>query len=400
MYSKRILHIIPYRNLYPPKNGGQLRCFHLMDELSKHFQMDVLCYQSASSILANGYKNEHIRFYSPHSFVKNEGLFKFLPTRLKNALRYRFLTKTLFQSATMEVLEFEHIVKELSKSNAYETIVFEHLSAMSLLPIIKKYFLKAKYVLDAHNVDHLLIDQNNPSIEKQYIKIKKLESSLYKNVHEFWACSKNDVNILESLNNNKIQGKVVPNGVDLEAKSYVDDKSNTYNTILFCGTLDANANKEGILWFYKNIWPCIIKKKSDVKLLVVGKGDRTPFLDLESDATVDFIGEVEDVAPYYKKSFIAIVPLLSGSGTRLKILEAMSFGNPIVSTSKGIEGIEFENGNHALIANTTDDFSSNIIQILDVPKKGDQLRENAYKLVKDKYDWGIIVNNLVKEYDS
>jgi len=399
MHNNRILHIIPYSNLYPPMNGGQLRCFHLMDELSKHFQIDVLCYQSKSSIVKNGYKNEHIRFYSPQSFVKNEGVFKYLPTKLKNAFRYRFLTKTLFETATMEVLEFDHIVKELSKSNDYDVIVFEHLSAMSLLPIIKKYFLKAKFVLDAHNVDHLLLE-TNPSNIKYYKKIKKLESNLYKYVNSFWACSKNDLNILESLNHNKIHGKVVPNGVAVKAKPYVEDKSNTYNTILFCGTLDAKPNKEGVLWFYKNIWPSIIKQKPDVKLWIVGKGNRTPFLDLESDTSVDFIGEVEDVGPYYKKSFIAIVPLLSGSGTRLKILEAMSFGNPIVTTSKGIEGIEFENGNHAFVADTIDDFSSNIIQILDAPNRGNQLRENAYKLVKKKYDWSIIVNNLVKEYDT
>ena len=109
------------------------------------------------------------------------------------------------------------------------------------------------------------------------------------------------------------------------------------------------------------------------------------------------MGEVEDVNSYYKKAFIAVVPLLSGSGTRLKILEAMSLGNPVVSTSKGIEGIDFEVDNHALLADNADDFYMEISKILDNPQKGDNLREQALDLVKTKYDWKIIVSNLVNE---
>jgi hypothetical protein len=91
----QILHIIPYGNLYPPMNGGQLRCFHLMDQLSKYFEIDVLSYQSPNSFLDRGYENENITFYSPNSFVKNESVFKYLPKKTKNALRYRWLTKTI-----------------------------------------------------------------------------------------------------------------------------------------------------------------------------------------------------------------------------------------------------------------------------------------------------------------
>lgn len=394
----RALHIVPYSNLYPPMNGGQLRCFHLMDKLSMHIQLDVLSYQSPSSFFDKGYTNKNISFYSPNSFIKTEGIFKYFPKKIKNAIRYRWLTKTFFETATLEVLDFQHIIKELYKKNTYDWIIFEHLSAMSLVPIIKQYFPKAKYVLDAHNVDHLLVipAQSN---RKYYKKIKILESTLYKYVDEFWACSKNDVDILEHLNENKIVGKVVPNGVDMQVKCYVEDKSDTYNTILFCGTLDAYPNAEGILWFYKEVWLRVKENRPEVKLLIVGKGDRAPFKVLEMDSQIDFVGEVNDVAPYYKKSFMAIVPLLSGSGTRLKVLEAMSFGNPIVTTSKGIEGIDFDKDKDVLVADNEKDFALSIIKILEAPKVGEELRVNAYKLVKNKYDWSIIVNDLIEEYE-
>ena len=393
--NNRILHIIPYGNLFPPKNGGQLRCFHLMDELSKYYKLDVLCYQSPRTFHENGYNNENIKFYSPNSYVKSEGIFKYFPSKIKNALRFRLLTKTLFQSATLEVLEFSHIIKALSKFNNYKIVVFEHLTAMSLAPIVKKYLPYAKLVLDAHNVDHLLISPDYIS----HKQIKKIESELYKYVDEFWACSQNDVSILEYLNHGKIHGSIVPNGVSIMDKPYIEDKDSTYSTILFCGTLDALPNKEGILWFYKEIWPLIIKTRPDAKLLVIGKGNRKPFAAFESDPTVDFVGEVDDVNPYYKESFIAIVPLLSGSGTRLKVLEAMSLGNPLITTSKGIEGIEFESGTHALVADKSEAFASSIIAILTNPEKGEVLRSNAYKLVVKKYNWSTIVHNLVHKYN-
>lgn len=393
--NSRILHIIPYGNLFPPKNGGQLRCFHLMDELSKYYQLDVLCYQAQDSFSKKGYVNNNISFYNADAFAKKEGLLKYLPNKIKNALRYRLLTKTLFQSATSEVLEFSHIIQVLSKRHKYDMVVFEHLTGMSLTPIVKKQLPQVKRVLDAHNVDHLLIAPNHPS----HKQIKKIESELDKYVDEFWACSQNDVNILETLNNGNIKGKIVPNGVSIKNRPYNEDKNNTYDTILFCGTLDAMPNKEGLLWFYKEIWPLVLKAKPNVKLLVVGKGNRTPFVALESDPTVDFVGEVEEVNPYYKKSFIAIVPLLSGSGTRLKVLEAMSLGNPLVTTSKGIEGIEFKTNTDALLADNSEAFASSIIQILNNPEKGEALRKNAYELVTNKYDWGIIVRDLMLKYN-
>jgi glycosyltransferase involved in cell wall biosynthesis len=115
---------------------------------------------------------------------------------------------------------------------------------------------------------------------------------------------------------------------------------------------------------------------------------------LKSDKRIDLIGEVDDVEPYYRESYISIVPLLSGSGTRLKILEAMSFGNPIVTTHKGIEGIEAKNLKEAIIVEKPEDFAKGIYEIIQNPEIGEKLRNNASKLVDSIYDWDVIGNNI------
>jgi glycosyltransferase involved in cell wall biosynthesis len=113
---------------------------------------------------------------------------------------------------------------------------------------------------------------------------------------------------------------------------------------------------------------------------------------------------VLDVQPFYYHASVCIAPLLSGSGTRLKILEAMSFGNPVVSTSIGAEGIDCVNGTHILIGNDSETFATHVLSLLRNKIQFDMIRTNALELVKATYDWNIIgkkintkLNDLIKK---
>lgn len=392
----RILHIIPYQSLYPPKNGGQLRCFHLMDELSKYYKVDVISFQSPEAIKGEGYQNKNISFYSTISFKRKKGIIDFLPLKLGNAIRHRILVQSIQGPASSVVLEFSHIIKNLASRYSYSYIIMEHLSSMQLAPLFEKWMPNVPRIFDAHNVDHLLIAPKS----SYFNIIKNKESTIYRYANLFLACSEQDVSKLENLNKKKINGIVVPNGVAAFSKPFVRNKKETYNHILFCGSLDYKPNKIGILWFYKRVWPKIISKIPYLKLIIIGKGSHKGYEDLISNDSVEFIGEVEDVAPFYKDSYIAVAPLLEGSGTRLKILEAMSFGNPVVSTSKGIEGIDFKKEVHALVADDEDSFSAQILYILANIEKGEVMRRNARKLIENNYSWETIGSNLKKNLES
>jgi glycosyltransferase involved in cell wall biosynthesis len=126
-------------------------------------------------------------------------------------------------------------------------------------------------------------------------------------------------------------------------------------------------------------------------LTVIGKGaNRETFKFLIDDVHVDFIGEVESLTDYYNASAVSVVPLHHGSGTRLKILESMSFGVPVVSTSIGAEGINCDKEVHLLIADSPEDFADKIISLFENEKLFENLRYKANQLVKYSYDWSKI----------
>ena len=383
---KRILHVIPHKNLYPPLNGGNLRCFHLMDQLSRFFTMDVLCYQGKEEFEDRGYLNKNINFYGPESYPVNR-LWKLLPVKLRNAIRYRLIRRSLSGPAGAVVLDFAHVIQHLATKHQYDCVVFEHLSSMKLAPIVKRLMPNAKTIIDAHNIDSKLTNSE---------AIKGTEKHLYKEVNSFWGCSREDVNKLEEMNRHRIIGTVVPNGVDAQAKPFVREKKGLETKLLFCGTLSYYPNKEGLLWFYREIWPLITYRLEDIQLTIIGRGDTKPFEHFKSDDRIQLVGEVDEVGPYYQESYLSIVPLLSGSGTRLKILEAMSFGNPVISTSLGIEGIEASHRKEAIVADKADDFANAIIEVVLNSSIGEELRKNAHNLVMTRYDWRVIGEQLSK----
>ena len=125
--------------------------------------------------------------------------------------------------------------------------------------------------------------------------------------------------------------------------------------------------------------------------MVVGSGNIPESLHpLLNDASIHFTGAVEEVRPWYNKAAVAIVPLLSGSGTRLKILEAMGLGLPVISTSKGAEGIAYSNGQDIIIADTETDYAAALINLLDSKQTRINIQQNARKLAQAIYDWDVV----------
>ena len=390
--KKKLLHIIPYNEFIPPKNGGALRCYHLCTELATYFDVTLITLQPASDIVDTNFKN--IKILNPAKPLKLDG-FK---AKLMNAIRYRWYMGTLKGPAEATVLDFYPVLKQLSKTETFDYVLMEHLSSIALGKAIKQFFPTALRIADQHNVDHLLYKQNYDITQPQHNQIfsllKHQESRLYQNVDYFFACSDDDLTQFSILNQNKIKGFVVPNGTTI--KSITKDKDVSHSNLMFCGTLDYQPNKNGLLWFYKKIWPELKQSIEAISLTIVGRnGHDQAYEPLKKDYQINFVGEVGDLAPYYEKSDLAIVPLLEGSGTRLKILEAMSFGVPVISTSIGAEGIDTINNTNILIADGPEFFTSSITNVLENRPKLRCLSKNGMALIETKYNWQQIINELV-----
>jgi glycosyltransferase involved in cell wall biosynthesis len=161
--------------------------------------------------------------------------------------------------------------------------------------------------------------------------------------------------------------------------------------IIFCGSLGYHPNIEGLLWFYQSIWPIIKQSLPFLKLIVLGSGKPTAEIEaLQQDKDLWFTGRVPDVKEYYEKAALSVVPLKSGSGTRLKILEALNLGVPVISTTKGAEGIDYTASEDLVIADSEADFAKEVIQVITHIETRMDLQRKGRALIEKKYDWDMI----------
>ena len=397
-FMKQLLYIIPYNQLFPPKNGGMLRNYFLCYELSKYYSVTLVTFQEAGSFKngSDGYFwNEEIRVITiPVPATKPVGFKKIV-----NAIKGRFYQWRFFSSVNNYALYGHPVIKNLLKKTNYHFIIMPHLGTLRLMHLIHRYGGKSTKIFDAHNVDHLLFAGGNDlsiaTNSKRYEQIRREEKSLHTKVDLFLACSETDRQIVEEINRSKIKGLVVPNGADTYHNQFMIQKDTSIKQILFCGSLDYQPNIDGIVWFYQDIWPFLQKMVPGIRLVVIGRnGNRPEYEELKKDESIDFIGEVLQVKEYYMQTSVSIVPLRSGSGTRLKILEAMCLGNPVVSTTIGAEGIECTNGVNIMLADEAEMFASAVAGLLMQTEKAELLRINARRLIDEKYSWEIVGKKL------
>ncbi|MBN1230783.1 MAG: glycosyltransferase [Anaerolineales bacterium] len=186
---------------------------------------------------------------------------------------------------------------------------------------------------------------------------------------------------------------VVPNGIDL--KKY--DLLRVRNTpeFLFVGILDYLPNIDAVREFCERIFPLIRRELPEAKFTIVGKNPRQVVLDLAGDG-VKVVGEVPEVTPYYLENSVSVVPLRAGGGTRLKILESMAYGRPVVSTSIGCEGIWVRNGENILVGDEPELFAEHCIRLVQDPDIYQRIRTGGRELVQTVYDWELIGKDYLK----
>ena len=156
-------------------------------------------------------------------------------------------------------------------------------------------------------------------------------------------------------------------------------------------------NEEGIDWFLNKVWDLINMKMPDLKFYLAGR-EMPDWLINNKKTNVEVVGEVESAQDFINSKVIMIVPLFSGSGIRIKIIEGMALGKAIISTKLGAEGIHYEDNKNILIANTPEEFVDQIEKCIKSKKLCETIGFNARKLIEKKYDNKKIIQNLVDFY--
>ncbi len=192
---------------------------------------------------------------------------------------------------------------------------------------------------------------------------------------------------------------VVPNGAFID-KDWQYPGSPHEGELIFNGALTYHANFDAMEYFLKDIFPRVRKEMPQVSLKITGTTKGVPLDSLPEYDNVEFTGFLDDIKPLMANSWACVVPLRIGGGTRLKILEAMSLGTPVISTVKGAEGLDVVHGEHLLIANDAEQFSRQTIQLLTDESLRQKLSLQARRLVEEKYDWQCIQQHFCELVES
>ena len=371
------------------------RFFHIIHQLSIHSHLTVLTLANKGQIekAQTKYSNlQTVSFYNVNEDYEIPKILTFLPKKIAASLYSRILSYSLLNSANGILLIFYQPTIKLLKNSHYDVVVYENLATLDLAKRIKQKFPQIRQVYDAHNFDTeiaLQQFQRHEISKRIYKNIIKIESSIYKYIDILWTCSERDKLLFDDVNNNRIaQIDVIPNGANLVNLDIIDTKKEkSQNTILFVGSLDYEPNNEGLIWFLYFILPHI---KTKVNLKIIGSGNASDELIslLNKTLNAELIGFVEKLDNDYLDAELVIIPLLSGSGTRLKALEAMNYQRAIISTSKGVEGLDISD--QVLIANDPSQFIDAIDSVLLDTYLRFSLGTKGRQLVEDNYSWSMI----------
>jgi glycosyltransferase involved in cell wall biosynthesis len=193
--------------------------------------------------------------------------------------------------------------------------------------------------------------------------------------------------------------EVVPNGLDL-ADYREDLGAPEPGTLIYAGALTYSANFDAVNYFLRDIYPRIVAGRPGVRFTVTGSLEGVPLDHLPHPPGLTLTGYLDDVRPAITRSWASVVPLREGGGTRLKILESLALGTPVVTTRKGAEGLDLVPDRDALIADTSEQFANAVLALLTDPQLRERLSRNGRCIVAARYDWRMIgerLNQLVEE---
>jgi glycosyltransferase involved in cell wall biosynthesis len=239
----------------------------------------------------------------------------------------------------------------------------------------------------------------------QWQRLRRHEARVCREVDAVVAVSDTDAALLRALAPSG-HYTVLPNGVDTAAFPYHPAAATAGSdpdggVVLFTGTMDFRPNVDAVLWFVERILPRLRRARPRLRFQVVGKAPHPRLLAAaRRHAGLEIVGAVPDMRPFLADATVYTVPMRMGSGVRLKVLEAMAAGVPVVSTTVGLEGIAATPDEHALLADEPAAFAAAIVRLLDDPAERARLAWHARALVEARYDWGQLAPTLLALYGT
>jgi glycosyltransferase involved in cell wall biosynthesis len=301
--------------------------------------------------------------------------------------------------------KYKKVITSILKDNIFDIVQLEGPYLKPYIKTIRKYH-NGQIALRAHNVEWEIwkrsaLSQEN-ILKRWYFtilarRIKRLEKKILDLIDILVPISLRDSEKLYEMGYIG-QSFVCPTGYDID-KKILEEVDFEFPSIFHLGGLDWIPNQEGIIWFLENCWPLIKSQLTQVKFYVAGRNASPDFINkINSYPGVVYSGEVSNSAEFMRSKALMIVPLLSGSGMRIKIVEGMSLGKAIISTSIGAEGIEANRGVDIEIADIPEQFAHKTIELLTNKQQTIEMGRNAQRFAFENLDNNKLTQNLFDYY--
>lgn len=391
--------LICNKSPYPPKEGGPIAMNAIIQGL-----LDAGHEVKVLAINTNKY---NIRIDEiPEQYRNNTRIdlvYIDLSIKLVDAFFNLFSTKSYHVQRFISK-SFENKLTEILTNNTFDVIQFETLYIAPYIEIIRKYS-DAKIVLRAHNIEHLIWERvaaasKNP-LKKLYLNhlsrtLKNYELSKLGSFDGIATITKKDGDLLKRYTSTPVTDISFGINTDMIPEPSTDFE---FPSLFHIGSMNWIPNEEGIRWFIEHVWEKVHVKFPALKFYLAGREMPEWLLNLNKPNIV-VVGEVEDAYRFISSKAIMIVPLLSGSGIRIKIIEGMVLGKAIISTKIGAEGIQCTHGEDIYLAESPDDYLHAISKCIDSPEHTGLIGKNARSLIMNKHNNRKIIDRLIHFYQE
>lgn len=391
----------------PLDNGGKIKTFNTIRMLSEKYKIDLFCYYEDDKELE--FKKDLLQYCDSVTMFK-----KPIVTSKNYKYMIKLALKNIFNKNPLTMIKFydENLYIKLNnklENNKYSYIYYDHLQ---LAIFDRKIKGNVPRILDQHNCESFIIKgyfKSEKNIIKklffllEYIKVKKFEKDIISSVDKLILLSNEDKKSMEKfVNINNENTLILP--IVVKDSNYIKEiKEIDYEEpikILFLGTMSWFPNLEGVKWFINEVVP-ELNEKVKCEIYIGGKGISEELVNQANKYNnINILGYIENLDDIYIKCDCMVVPIFTGSGLRVKIIEAFSKGFPVISTTLGAEGLEVIDHKNVIIA----DGKYEMIKSIDELKKSYVLRkkisDNCHELYKEKYSFNGVKNKLIDFLDK
>ncbi len=394
--SKNILFLTT-RFPYPPDDGGKIDTLTNIKILAKNY--NVYLFYIGNKDKKEKELEKHTKLQGLNSYsrdVKNNligifiNLFCKIPYTISKYHDYKIYKK----------------IEEIIKEKNIDIVFIDHLHMAFYGVLIKEKYPKIKLILREHNTEFIfwkrVFKEERNILNKlmfwwQSLKMLNYEKEITNIFDRCFMISPTDQFNLKKVTPN-VKTEVIPTAIVIQDYKLPQVVGIIPYSILFIGSFSWLPNLQGLLWFLREIWSEIRETFPKAKLFIVGKNPSKEISEYQNNDVI-VTGYVNDVKPWIAKAEIFLVPLFSGGGIRIKILEAMAIGKPIVSTSIGAEGINVINMKNIIISDNKENFIKSIKLLFCNKKIRDNLSKNSRKLIEEKYSFEVIekeINHIIE----